>query len=59
MDTLTKILERIGENLAWVARMYGAPVDPLALQRRPELSGPVHPPVPLEREGSVPWPSHG
>ena len=44
MQTLTKILERIGENLAWVARMYGAPVDPR---------------VPLEREGSVPWPSHG
>jgi hypothetical protein len=59
MQTLTKILERIGENLAWVARMYGAPVDPRALQRRPELSGPVHPQMPLEREGSVPWPSHG
>ena len=59
MDTWTKILERIRENLAWVARMYGVPVDPRALQRRPELSGPVHPRVPLEREGSVPWPSHG
>ena len=58
MQTLTKIRERIGENLAWVARMYGAPVDPRALQR-PELSGPVHPRVPPEREGSVPWPSHG
>ena len=47
MDTWTKILERIGENLAWVARMYGAPVDPRMLQRRQWDR--------LEREGSVPW----
>jgi hypothetical protein len=51
MDTWTRILERIGENLAWVARMYGAPVDPRMLQRRQWDR--------LEREGSVPWPSRG
>jgi hypothetical protein len=51
MDTWTRILERIGENLAWVARMYGAPVDPRMLQRRQWDR--------LEREGSVPWRSRG
>jgi hypothetical protein len=51
MQTLAKILERIGENLAWVARMYGAPVDPRMLQRRQWDR--------LERKGSVPWRSRG
>jgi hypothetical protein len=26
METLTKILEKIGENMAWAGWMYGAPV---------------------------------
>jgi hypothetical protein len=26
MRTLTKILEKIGENMAWAGWMYGAPV---------------------------------
>ena len=28
METLTKILEKIGEHFAWAGWMYGAPVYP-------------------------------